>query len=338
MKISWKTFLLILLQLFLLNGLFVFRYPAESFPELERQAKSGQFETTILDRIKLYYSQPYDEHFYYGWSSVVLGKAVNPYKRGRGNRELSFQWPYLDVPFQYPPLLIVPILAARVMSDDYLSFTRTYALIVSLIYFIGLWIAYGIWRRLDPKSRLSWPMTLLWATLSILALGQLYVTRADVFPSVLYLLAIYAFVRERYQVSAVWIALGVFAKAYAIILAPLFGLVLLRQKKYRQLFLALGIVVGLVVGINLLLGIITDGAYWDSIRYHSERGIQAESLYALVPYLGHWFFDMPIRIYVAHSCLNIAMPHNDMLLTVSNILPFVVLGGALCAGLAGTAA
>ena len=337
---SWKSILLIFLHLVALNGVFVFRFPTmrESIDRREAWAE-GTFSGSATDYVRLYFTTIVERN-YYEWTTAVLGKTLEEdyplFERNREQLETlmseapRFRAPYREVFFEYPPVLMGPILAARLPSETFWGFTRVLALVISLAYLACLWVAHRIWRHLPAERRLSWPTLLLLSVAGISALGQIYVTRLDVFPSLVVLLGIWAFLERRWQLSAVWVAVGVLTKGYAIVLAPVFALVLLRQGKYRACALATTTVVTILLLTNVGLGWITEGVYWESFRYHATRGLQIESMYALVPYLGNLLFDVPINVYDEYNSMNIAMVNGGgWLLTSSSILPVVGMS-ALC--------
>jgi hypothetical protein len=334
LAVSWKSILLISLHLFALNGVFVFRFPTMREAIERREAWAERtFSGSTADYVRLYFTTIVERN-YYEWTTAVLGKTLEAdYPVFEGNREEletlmseapRFRVPYREVFFEYPPALMAPILAARIPSETFWGFTRALAFVISLAYLACLWVAYRIWQHLPAERRLSWPTVLLLSLSGISALGQIYVTRLDVFPSLVVLLAIWTFLERRWLLSAVWVAVGVLTKGYAIVLAPLFGLVLLRQVRYRALAVATTTVVTILLLTNIWLGWITDGVYWESFRFHAARGLQIESMYALVPYLGNLLFNVPINVYVEYNSVNIKMVNGGgWLLTASTILPVV---------------
>ncbi len=331
---SWKSIVLISLHLFALNGVFVFRFPTmqESIERREAWAE-GTFSGSTADYVRLYFTSVVERN-YYEWTTAVLGKTLEEdypvFEENQAELETlmseapRLRAPYREVFFEYPPVLMFPILVARIPSETFWGFTRVLALVISLAYLACLWVAYRLWQHLPAERRLSWPTVLLLSLAGIIALGQIYVTRLDVFPSLVVLLAIWKFLERRWLLSAVWVAVGVLTKGYAIVLAPVFWLVLWRQGKYRALAVATATVVTILLLTNIWLGWITDGAYWESFRFHAARGLQIESMYALVPYVGNLLFDVPINVYVENNSWNIEMVNGGgWLLTASTILPVV---------------
>src|SRR6185436_1268853 len=103
---------------------------------------------------------------YYEWSTLVLGKEFERgYPLAERTQSPVFRWfgeppqarmPYRDLPFEYPPLLMAPLLAARAVSQSYVGFTLALAILVAFAYLGALAVAHRIWRSLDRASQTSW--------------------------------------------------------------------------------------------------------------------------------------------------------------------------------------
>ncbi len=328
----------VLAHIFVFYILYAFRYSINDSNQAHRDWAhgSGNFHGTPLDYLKLYYSNVSDEAYYYEWSTLALGKSFEnnyPFKERRGSpvedyfsQKQERRLPYRDITFEYPPLFALFLIVIRLLSQDYLTFTHILAWILGSFYMASLWILYKIWKELPENQRFSWNYILGLSLLSILALGQLFVTRLDVIPSFLYLIAIYSFMKEKYFPSCIWIVLGIFTKGYSLLLAPLFGICLLIQKKYRPLLLSIFFIIFSFVGISLLLSQLTNGHYWDSYRFHASRGIQIESFYASIPYFFYITKLSHIFIYMSNGCVNIRFPFTYSLLSASKYLPLLVFG------------
>jgi uncharacterized membrane protein len=330
-----RTTVLILLHLLVFNGLFVFRFPTMQEAVEQRTAwERGEFRGSAMDHVRLHFTTIVERN-YYEWTTAVLGGQLEDdyplFDRNRAEIEAlvsetpRFRLPYREVFFEYPPVLMAPILAARAPTTTFWGFTRALAFVLSLAYVACLWVAYRIWQHFPERRRVSWHMVLAGSLTGVLCLGQIYVTRLDVIPSLVVLLAVWAFLTGRWYASAAWLAVGVLTKGYAIVLAPIFGLVLLRQGKYRALVVSAAIAVAILTVVNVGLGWVSQGEYWTSFRFHAERGIQIESLYALVPYLAHLLLGAAITVYDAHNSMNIDMAHIGLLLKASTVMPVVTM-------------
>ncbi len=332
-----RSTVLVLLHLLVFNGLFVFRFPTMQEAVEQRTAwERGEFRGSAMDHVRLHFTTIVERN-YYEWTTAVLGGQLEDdyplFERNRAEIEAlmsdapRFRMPYREVFFEYPPVLMAPILAARAPTTTFWGFTRALAFVISLGYLACLWVAYRIWQRLAEEQQVPWHMVLAGSLVGVLCLGQIYVTRLDVFPSLVVLLALWTFLMGRWYSSATWVAVGVLTKGYAIVLAPIFGLVLLRQGKYRALAISAAIAVAILAVVNIGLGWMSQGEYWTSFRFHAERGIQIESVYALIPYLAHLLLGSPITVYDAYNSMNIDTAHIGLLLKASTVVPMAAMIG-----------
>lgn len=331
-----QSILFIVVHLFILNVLFVYRYsPLEVEPKFQ-QWKKGELGQNPLNYIKFYFSPIHDESYYYEWGTLVLGKTFEddyllPKDRFMNLRPFfeeapKIRIPYRDIPFEYPPLMIAPILTARLLCNNYLDFTRVLAGVISLIYFASLGISYKIWKQISERQKYSFIKILFFSSLSLICLGALFVTRLDVFPSLICLLALYTFIKEKYILAVLLVTIGFFTKAYPILLAPLFAIVLIRQKKTKTALLCGFSLLLLILSITVGMEWITSGHYSEALKFHSQRGIQIESIYSFIPILTHLYFQTPVFVSEGHGSLNFHTPTLTHLVQLSSILPILGFG------------
>lgn len=337
---SWIVFWIIL-HIALLVGIFTYRFNLTESIAAREAWSEGNFAKPWgghpQNYIKLYFSGMVEVYFW-EWSQVALGRGLPPEHpwSGHGWQQLGdkneflqkkikeVQKPYVDIPWEYPPLLMAPVLLAGSLSHDFLSFTRLLALQNALAYLFCLYLAYLIWRQIPQEKQTSFTSILALSFFSILCLGQVYVNRLDTFAAVFYLAALYTFLKERWASCALWILLGFLTKAYPIILAPLFLGMLLLKKNYRATatFVGVGLLGLVLAGVVFHLG--TAGEGWRSFLYHGERGIQVESLYALLPYWTKLLFKFPIYLNDDHGAWHLTSPVLPWLNRLSSILPVVL--------------
>ncbi|MCP4614704.1 MAG: DUF2029 domain-containing protein, partial [Planctomycetes bacterium] len=108
----------------------------------------------------------------------------------------------------------------------------------------------------------------------------------DLAASIMVLLAFYCLVRGWITVSWVMLALGTMIKIFPIVIVPILALYLFWRKDYRQIFKG-----GIAFALTLLLVslpcmIIDTEGYIDSFTYHNDRGLQVESTYSSLIFLG----------------------------------------------------
>lgn len=334
-----KIGILLVLHILIFNLFFTYRFnPADSLKTLKVWHDEGQLPH-VTDYAKLFLSNITDETYYYEWATLVLGHRFEenyPFHERRRSIVGKYfflppevRLPYRDIPFEYPPLMAVPILAAKAYTQTSLGFFHVLCAILSVFYLGTLAFCEKIRRKLQlPISSVK---LLTLSLLSILALGQVFATRLDIIPTFLYVMAIWALLEGKSFWGAFAIFLGFFAKGFSIILLPVFAIVWVSRKQYRSLIIAGVVFAALTLLTMALLQELSAGTYLSSFRYHAERGIQIESLYALFPW---WIFLshlQPVCIYEAHGCVNISIHANQWIITLSKILPLLLFSGIYAA-------
>ncbi len=330
-KTAFVIFLLLVAHLFAFNVLFTDRYPPQKAIVFTGTWMKEPYTGHWLDYVKLYFSNLSDEANFYEWSTLVLGKNFEPgYPIEEREGSLAYKYrpllpthtylPYRDISFEYPPFLIFPILIPRLLANNYLEYCRYLAALLSAVYLGVLFISYKIWEQIPESSKIPFQKLLFYSLLTVLFLGQLFVTRLDIIPSFICLLSIYSFIKNRWYQAALWICLGFFTKGYTILLAPLFGIILLKEKKYKALIVCCVGIILFLLSSNLLLGKITQGHYFDSFKFHAIRGLQIESTYSSI-----WMLLSPVcgeRIfcYSAHNCANLGSAHVQWILNLIKII------------------
>lgn len=325
-----SIFLLLAAHLFVFNFLYTFRYPLKEAMFFTSNWTQIPYTGHLLDYVKIYFSPISDEANFYEWSTVVLGKnfepdypfekrevsAVHPYLRLAPQKHL----PYRDISFEYPPLLIFPMLLPRILANNYVEYCRYLAFLLSLVYLGILFMAYKIWKEIPDGDKVSFPKFLLYSLLAILLLGQIFVTRLDIIPNLVYLISIYSFFKKRWYQSTLWICVGFFTKGYTILLAPLFGIILLKQKKYKTFIFCLTELAVVILGSQFLLNHVTQGHYFDSLKFHATRGLQIESTYSIFWMILGPIFGERLFCYSEHNCTNLNSAHIHWILTFSKII------------------
>jgi uncharacterized membrane protein len=98
-------------------------------------------------------------------------------------------------------------------------------------------------------------------------------------PAVLVLVALAALIKGRNSLAWAVLALGIVAKLFPIVIAPLFVIWYIIKKQYRQLIKGVA-VFSAVILVTVIPWVIIDAqGFWSSISYHLERGLHAESSY-----------------------------------------------------------
>ena len=186
--------------------------------------------------------------------------------------------PYSDFRFEYPPAALLVFLVPKIFSWDLVSFHFSYAIFAALAYvlfakyLLKITDHYGIQRAN------------VYISLIVLAIvGNQFITaRNDIFAVLMVTLAFYCFAVKRYDLSAVFLAIGAMIKIYPVILVPMFMIIFLSRKDWKGMF-RYAIVSGVACVLMELPFIIADpSTAFAYLTYHSDRGLQVEGVVSSV--------------------------------------------------------
>lgn len=252
---------------------------------------------------------------------------------------VSGKIPFLDFQMEYPPFALIFFLLpwlvlypAGGLRGEFYDNRDFYAAIFHVECFLleiaTMWLAYRLLRKLYPSVRPSaFARPLLYYTLGVLAISLYMLQRFDIGASFLLLLGLYLIYDQKPGWAGVALALGTGAKLYPAIALPL-GLIYLWRYKddHKAAWRCLSgfCLAGVVITLPALL--ISPGGLLAFLKYHSERGIEIESIYATVAVLGHYSNLAPATSIVDHSSIGFASPWNSSLSSLSTLL---TIGGLL---------
>lgn len=186
--------------------------------------------------------------------------------------------PYSGFTFEYPPLALLVFIIPRIFSWDLCSFHTAYAVFAALAYVL---FAFCLLKITD-HFRIQ--RANVYLSLIVLAIvGNQFITaRNDIFAVAAVTAAFMFFAKERYDLSAVMLAVGAMIKIYPIILFPVFMLLFLMKRNPKGMFRYV-IVGALFCVIAELPFIIADpGTAFEYLTYHSDRGLQVEGIVSSV--------------------------------------------------------
>lgn len=216
-------------------------------------------------------------------SSLLLLPELNAEMRGdvvvfQGIANDFFQGtlPYRDRVVEYPPYAIPIFLLPRLLGDDnYLDGFLSLALIADWLIKLSL---FAIGLRQSRTARALLPLLLYCAAVPFIHF--FFLQRYDLWPALISLLAIWLFSSKRFAASGLAVSIGIGVKLYPILFVPPLLVLAWRQGKGKSFF------AGLVLGV---LPIVLLGFYlpwWRFAEFQAARGLQVESLYAVVVWLG----------------------------------------------------
>jgi hypothetical protein len=226
--------LLILVSVFVVSRI-ALAWLADS-PQIYR---SGEFDATG------------DAVFYEEWARRVVDDG---------------EFPYREVRIEYPPGALPFILAPRLALPENLYRKGLGALFVAAD-------AAGL-AGLVALSRRGGSLLGAWLWVAgVPLLGPISFGRLDIVPAVTTILLLERASRHRWFGTGGWLAYGVLAKLYPLVLAPSLFAVAAHRKA-----LVAGFATVTIAALALFFGVLPE--MWDTVvGYHSQRGIQIESLW-----------------------------------------------------------
>jgi len=226
---------------------------------------------------------------------------------------LNGQVPYSGFECEYPPIALLSFLLPALFSSTQPVYGFLFAVEMLLLDMVVLFIL----CKLTTRFKMRMGYVLSFYTLCLLAVGIITTGRFDILPATLVLVALYAFINGRNKTAWAVLALGITAKLYPLIIAPLFAFYLLCHRQYKQLVQGIAIFGGVVLALNLPWIIIdkirgTEG-YWQFLSYHLERGLHAESSYGSVLLIVQTLGNTTMDADLTYGSWNLISPMADTL-------------------------
>jgi hypothetical protein len=215
---------------------------------------------------------------------------------------LDGQIPYIDFECEYPPIaliiFLIPALFFRTLPPYYIAFTVEMLIFNILAIFLVIYISKRI--NISKVKALT-----VYTLLMTITAGPIVTQRYDLAPAIMVLAAVAAFIKGKNKTAWGVLALGVMAKIFPIVVAPFFAIRLIMKKQYSQLVKGIA-VFGSIVLATVLPWIIMDAqAFWNSMSYHLERGLHAESTYGSFLLLAQLFGLTTVEYDYSYGSFNI---------------------------------
>jgi Glycosyltransferase family 87 len=242
------------------------------------------------------------------------------------------QVPYRDFHLEYPPgalpVFVLPSLGHEGDADTY---DRWFDRLMALCGCIAIVAAALVLRALG-SGPLRTSIALGLIAISPLLIGPVVLSRFDLWPAALAVLALAALVWERLALAALALAAAIAAKLWPVVLAPL-AIAWIWKRRGRQA--ALAWTAGLVAVdavIFLPFSILSPGGMHHALDSQLVRPLQIESLGGAMLLVSHKLFGTDLSVYTTMS-QNLAGPGVKVVedLTVALQLAWLVTAWALFA-------
>lgn len=226
------------------------------------------------------------------------------------------QIPYRDFAVEYPPLSLLFFLLPRLAASTPEGYAIAFAVQTLLFSLLGLFVIVLVSPRLGLPP---WKSAVAY-TVCLLAIGPIISRRYDIFPAVLVILALYAFLSEKHRCTWVLLAAGAMTKVYPAALLPVFLLYHCRNHPRRCILPAVLTFVAASFVIALPFLLVSPTGLLGSLTYHAERGIQLESTYGSLLLVLHKFGLLSLEPSFAFGSWNLTGTAADALTRMSMLL------------------
>ncbi len=234
--------------------------------------------------------------------------------------------PYRDFELEYPigclPQLFLPILAGTSVRAYRLAYIAEMLVINALLLLALTWHVDRREGRLEARRRL------IWYLVSFLFIGRLIISRIDVVPALLMYLAALSWAARKPILWGSLAALGGLVKVVPalVVLPALLGE--LARPRSTRLVGTITFAVCSAVGVSLwyLLG---HSGMVSAIRYHTERVLEIESVYAGLLMLVGRMGGEPFGVQWGHGSHEVVSSLSPAILGASRYIQLALLGISL---------
>ena len=225
------------------------------------------------------------------WSGQILIAHLNPYS------EVGIEYPPGSVPFVVAPGVGKPA------DDTYRTRFVLLMLAVDLVGFLALLVLARRWG--SPVGPWVWVAV-------VPLLGPIAYNRLDLVPAVATILVVERLSARSWFGTGGWLGYGVVAKVYPAMFLP----IVLAATRRKQV--VTGALFAMVLFLVPYLGFLDD-VYRNVIGYHTDRGIQIESLWGFVLMLASKF-GHAIGINYSFGALHVGSSMESVLKLLSQVL------------------
>ncbi len=212
---------------------------------------------------------------------------------GYGEKLLQGAVPYRDFTLEYPPLATVLFAVPMLLGRTPEAFQTFFALQMIVFDLVITVVAFLALQRLAPGAG-PWGVLLAQPLLLVMAGKAIVLTRFDLAPAALTLLAMVLWSARRERLG--WLVLGVATalKLYPILIAPLLVLFGWKRRPVRALALDLALFAAATLIPTLLVTRGDLSFVTGFVAYHKDRGLEIESLYSSLLMVGGLLTGSPL--------------------------------------------
>jgi hypothetical protein len=254
--------------------------------------------------------------FAVAWTLLHVGfythKQVidTPIYQRYGNAIAHGHVPYRDFAVEYPPgalpVFALPGFAApgsgQHVTAGFRQSFETLMWICGAVALLGMVLILRATRA--PPGRV-WA-ALAFAALAPLALGSVVLSRFDLWPAAVVVLALAALVVGRWRLGSALVGLGIAIKLYPVVLVPLAVVCAWRRGGRRAALVSLAWTVGVAAVVFLPFVIVAPGGIWHSLSGQLSRPLQIESVGSALLLAVHQTFGAGLTVVTSHGSQNLS--------------------------------
>ena len=244
-----------------------------------------------------------DERLYHAWGALALGAPVDlAFLTSRSDATISRAprvapggrplLPYRDFPFEYPPLALLPMLAAAAVTVDPVAYPYVFGTLAALAALSAVLLGSRVRARLGPGAFPRYgPAT----AAALLLVGFSVEARIDVFSAALVAGALLCAITERPVLLGVLLGAGAATKVYPALLWPALVAPLVATGRWCEVGRSLGALCAVGAGAAALGFFASPEGFLAGMRFQGQRGLQVESVGASLLAGGAWLAGAPLR-------------------------------------------
>lgn len=230
--------------------------------------------------------------------------------------------PYRDFAVEYPPLAVAFFALPRLFGQSFANYYAAWQVQIVICDLIALATLAAVARRAGEDQRL----VLGAYTLLLLAVGPIVAQQFDLFPAALTLIAVWSFQRGRPTGGWIALTLGALAKLYPLLLIPAFAIPAVRRRDVPALRrMVITCAVTAVVALSPLL-VIAPSSLMVFFKYHAQRGIQVESIYASILLALDKLSLAHVGLAFGYGAWNVTGTMPDILTPISTVVLIAAVG------------
>jgi uncharacterized membrane protein len=218
--------------------------------------------------------------------------------------------PYRDFDYEYPPGSLIPLTLPALFGGSTVALQR-YAYVLLLTNMVwGAAIGICVWKmahRCVPAHRVR---TVIGTFVLLMFIGTpIFPWRFDLFPTLLSAITLMLVVQRRPTLAGASLGVAIATKVFPVVLAPIvLGFYMAGGERRALLRFACAAVAGVAV-VVAPAAVAAPHDIGEFLRYHSDRGIQIESVSAGLLMLLHTVHLDPVGIVENFGALHIVSSH-----------------------------